>query len=197
VKKGLFERDARLAKASAVLKFGAGHCNDREDDQDARRSERRVSEKGLVERDARLAKASAGLKFGAGHCNDREDDQDARRSERRVSEKGLVERDARLAKASAGLIWLQAIATIGKTIKTQDAMSDPALREKVVDQLDSVPLAWPALINFIINDGNIELWEIVESESEKQAARVAAEATPGIGAVIDHLMVSRVKPFGE
>jgi CBS domain-containing protein len=92
---------------------------------------------------------------------------------------------------------VQAIATIGKTIKTQDAMSDAALREKVVDQLDSVPLAWPALINVIINDGNIELWGIVESESEKQAARVAAEATPGIGAVIDHLMISRVKPFGE
>jgi CBS domain-containing protein len=69
---------------------------------------------------------------------------------------------------------VQAIATIGKTIKTQDAMSDAALREKVVDQLDSVPLAWPALINVIINDGNIELWGIVESESEKQAARVAA-----------------------
>ena len=92
---------------------------------------------------------------------------------------------------------VQAIATIGKTIMTQDAASAATLREKVVDQLDSVPLAWPALINVIVNDGNIELWGIVESESEKRAARVAAEATPGVGAVIDHLMISRVKPFGE
>jgi CBS domain-containing protein len=92
---------------------------------------------------------------------------------------------------------LQAIATIGKTIKTQGAVSDTALREKVVDQLYSVPLARPALVNVIVNDGNIELWGIVESESEKRAARVAAEATPGVGAVVDHLMISRVKLFGE
>jgi CBS domain-containing protein len=92
---------------------------------------------------------------------------------------------------------LQAIATIGKTIKTQGAVSDAALREKVVDQLDSVQLARPALVNVIVNDGNIELWGIVESESEKRAARVAAEATPGVGAVVDHLMISRVKLFGE
>jgi CBS domain-containing protein len=92
---------------------------------------------------------------------------------------------------------LQAIATIGKTIKTQGAVSDAALRERVVDQLDSVLLARPALVNVIVNDGNIELWGIVESESEKRAARVAAEATPGVGAVVDHLMISRVKLFGE
>jgi CBS domain-containing protein len=92
---------------------------------------------------------------------------------------------------------LQAIATIGKTIKTQGAVSDAALREKVVDQLDSVALARPALVNVIVNNGNIELWGIVESESEKRAARVAAEATPGVGAVVDHLMISRVKLFGE
>jgi CBS domain-containing protein len=92
---------------------------------------------------------------------------------------------------------LQAIATIGKTIKTQGAVSDAALRERVVDELNSVPLARPALVNVIVNDGNIELWGIVESESEKRAARVAAEATPGVGAVVDHLMISRVKLFGE
>jgi CBS domain-containing protein len=91
----------------------------------------------------------------------------------------------------------QAIARIGKTIKTQGAVSDAALRERVVDQLDSVLLARPALVNVIVNDGNIELWGIVESESEKRAARVAAEATPGVGAVVDHLMISRVKLFGE
>jgi len=92
---------------------------------------------------------------------------------------------------------VQAIATIGKTIKTRDALSDAALREKVVGELDSVALAWPALVNVVVNDGNIELWGIVESESEKRAARVAAEATPGAGAVIDHLMIRPVKLFGE
>src|SRR6202043_1246535 len=47
---------------------------------------------------------------------------------------------------------LQAIATIGKTIKTQGAVSDAALRERVVDELNSVPLARPALVNVIVND---------------------------------------------
>ena len=91
---------------------------------------------------------------------------------------------------------VQAIASIGNTIKTQDAVSGAALREKVIRQLDSVSLAWPVLVNVIVNDGNIELWGIVESESEKRAARVAAETTPGVGAVIDHLMISQVTSFG-
>jgi CBS domain-containing protein len=51
---------------------------------------------------------------------------------------------------------LQAIATIGKTIKP--AVTVATLREKVIAQLDRQPLTWPSLINVIVHDGTVELW---------------------------------------
>jgi len=46
-----------------------------------------------------------------------------------------------------------------------------------------------SLINVIVQDGTVELWGIVDSASEKKAVRVAAEVTPGVGAVNDDLII--------
>jgi hypothetical protein len=43
----------------------------------------------------------------------------------------------------------------------------------VISQLDQQPLTWRSLINVIVHDGTAELWEMVDSESEKRAVRVA------------------------
>jgi osmotically-inducible protein OsmY len=88
---------------------------------------------------------------------------------------------------------LQAIATIGTTIKPAVTVDDAMLREKVISQLDRQPLSWRALINVIVHDGAVELWGMVDSESEKRAARVAAEVTPGVRAVADNLIVSPLR----
>jgi osmotically-inducible protein OsmY len=45
------------------------------------------------------------------------------------------------------------------------------------------------LINVIVQDGTVELWGIVDSALEKKAVRVAAEVTPGVGAVNDDLII--------
>jgi RNA-binding protein YhbY len=42
---------------------------------------------------------------------------------------------------------LQAIATIGKTIKPVVTVDDATLREKVIAQLDRQLLTWPSLVN--------------------------------------------------
>ena len=47
----------------------------------------------------------------------------------------------------------------------------------------------PALISVTVQDGAVDLWGIVESETEKKAIHVLAEVTPGVRGVSDNLMV--------
>jgi osmotically-inducible protein OsmY len=42
---------------------------------------------------------------------------------------------------------------------------------------------------WIVQDATVELWGIVDSETAKQAVRVAAEITPGVRAVHDNVVV--------
>ena len=44
-------------------------------------------------------------------------------------------------------------------------------------------------INIVVNDGVVRLWGAVETNAEKQALRVAAEGTPGVKDVEDHVGV--------
>jgi CBS domain-containing protein len=83
---------------------------------------------------------------------------------------------------------LQALASYRTPIEGR-APSDAALRENVMARINSEPWSRPALINVIVQDGNVELWGIVETQVEKKAVRVAAEVTPGVRAVNDNLIV--------
>jgi CBS domain-containing protein len=104
-----------------------------------------------------------------------------------------VVKDGKLVGLVSRANLLQAVATVGKTIKPAVSVDDATLREKVTSQLDRQPLAWRSLINVIVHDGTVELWGMVDSESEKRAVRVAAEVTPGARAVVDNLIVNPVR----
>ena len=104
-----------------------------------------------------------------------------------------VVKDGKLVGLVSRANLLQAIATIGKTIKPAVTVDDATLREKVISQLDQQPLTWRSLINVIVHDGTAELWGMVDSDSEKRAVRVAAEVTPGVRAVADNLIVSPIR----
>jgi osmotically-inducible protein OsmY len=54
-------------------------------------------------------------------------------------------------------------------------------------------LTWPSLVNVIVHDGTVELWGMIDSESERRVVRVAAEAVPGVHAVTDNLIVKPIK----
>jgi osmotically-inducible protein OsmY len=41
----------------------------------------------------------------------------------------------------------------------------------------------------IVQDGTVELWGIVDSQTERKAVRVAAEVTPGVRAVNDNMII--------
>jgi CBS domain-containing protein len=82
---------------------------------------------------------------------------------------------------------LQALASARKQADV-DA-DDSAIRESIVNRLKAESWTTPSLMNVIVRDGTAELWGIVSSQAEKRAVRVAAEATPGVRAVNDNLIV--------
>jgi CBS domain-containing protein len=83
---------------------------------------------------------------------------------------------------------IQALATFrGKTVEPQPADAD--LREKVMSRLRSQPWLRPALVNATVADGTVDLWGIVDSETEKRALRVAVEVIPGVKAVNDSVVI--------
>jgi osmotically-inducible protein OsmY len=89
---------------------------------------------------------------------------------------------------------LQALASFDKQTEVSTPINDSKIREKVLTQLSAEPWTRPALINVIVQDGTVELWGIVDSASEKNAVRVAAEVTPGVRAVNDNLII---RPVGS
>lgn len=72
-----------------------------------------------------------------------------------------------------------------------EAVDDSTLRDRVVNELKTKLWASSSHINVVVQDGTVELWGGVDSGDEKRALRVAAELTPGVRAVVDHVAVER------
>jgi len=85
---------------------------------------------------------------------------------------------------------VQAIASSGS--KLDIPASDTAIRERLLTHLNSQGWAPRILLNATVNDGVVDLWGITDSNTERKAIRVAAEAMPGVRAVNDHITVRRV-----
>jgi CBS domain-containing protein len=83
---------------------------------------------------------------------------------------------------------VQALATAYKKA-TAMTVEDSKLRENVLARLDQQSWTHPSLLNVTVHDGAVDLWGIVDSTTEKNAVRVAAEITPGVKAVNDNLVV--------
>ncbi len=83
---------------------------------------------------------------------------------------------------------LQALASMRKQIEGITP-SDAVIRERVIEKLKAEPWARPSLINVIVQNGTVDLWGVVDSQTEKKAVRVAAEVTPGVTAVNDNLII--------
>jgi osmotically-inducible protein OsmY len=84
---------------------------------------------------------------------------------------------------------LQALASLSKRTEPARPVNDSQIREKVLTQLHAEAWSQPSLINVIVQDGNVELWGIVDSALEKKAVCVAAEGTPGVRAINDNLII--------
>jgi CBS domain-containing protein len=84
---------------------------------------------------------------------------------------------------------LQALASQTKQVEVATEANDSQIRDKVLSQLNAESWLRPSLVNVIVRDGTVELWGIVDSVSEKKAAYIAAEVTPGVRAVNDNLII--------
>ncbi len=86
---------------------------------------------------------------------------------------------------------VQALASLREE-RPPSAMSDSTIRKKVMLQLRSGQWSRHALLNATVEDGTVKLWGIVDSEAEKEAARVAAEQVAGVRAIENNVIVQPV-----
>jgi CBS domain-containing protein len=89
---------------------------------------------------------------------------------------------------------VQAVASAPKGLEIP--VSDEAIRDKLLAHLKAQPWARTGLLNVTVNDGVVNLWGITDSETERNAIRVAAESIPGVRAVNNHLTLRPRQYYG-
>jgi CBS domain-containing protein len=96
-----------------------------------------------------------------------------------------VVRDGRLVGivSRANIVQLVAAA---KRLDAPVAADDETIRRRVVETLAKQPWARLGTTNITANAGVVEFWGFVDSEEERVASRVAAEAVAGVKKIVDH-----------
>jgi len=107
-----------------------------------------------------------------------------------LMEKNAIKRvpilaDGRLVGIVSRANLIQAVATARRGLDIQP--SDETIRERLLAHLNAQPWAHTQLLNVTVNDGVVDLWGFVKSETERKAIRVAAESMAGVRAVNDHM----------
>lgn len=88
---------------------------------------------------------------------------------------------------------VQALASRWKEEEEAERSNDDlTIREEVMARLDAEPWTRYAPINVIVHGATVELWGVVDSDTARQAVRIAAEVTPGVRAVNDNLVVQPI-----
>jgi CBS domain-containing protein len=68
------------------------------------------------------------------------------------------------------------------------ATDDTVIRERLLAEIQKEQWAPAATANVVVHDGVVELWGVIIDERQRDALKVAAENTPGVKAVKDHLI---------
>jgi CBS domain-containing protein len=80
---------------------------------------------------------------------------------------------------------VQAVASTQMRLEASPA--DKRIRESILMHLRNQPWTHTGLLNVTVQDGVVDLWGMTYSDVERKAIRVAAETTPGVRTVNDHL----------
>ena len=88
---------------------------------------------------------------------------------------------------------IQALASLGEESE-QSTISDTTIRKKIMKQFKSEKWSKGSLLNVTVHDGKVKLWGMVNSEAEKNAARVAAEMVEGVQAIENNVTVLSQHP---
>lgn len=70
----------------------------------------------------------------------------------------------------------------------ENPKDDRAIRAAIMATLEQLGLA-RHFLNVVVSDGAVQLWGATQSESERDAVRIAAETTPGVRRVENNLFV--------
>ena len=97
-----------------------------------------------------------------------------------------VVQDGRLVGIVTRSNLVQALAIID--ISRPASVDDRTIRRRLLANLDAQSWARMFLKNVIVENGVVHFWGFVENDEERRALRVAAESTPGVQAVEDHLV---------
>ena len=87
---------------------------------------------------------------------------------------------------------LKALVRMGDAQPRATAVSDESLHDSVLAQLHANAWAGASQVGLEVNEGTVQLWGVVNSDAEKNAIRVLAEAVPGVRAVTNHLVVRQL-----
>jgi CBS domain-containing protein len=105
-----------------------------------------------------------------------------------------VVRDGRLIGIVSRANLIQALAVERRSRKPARPSDDNTIRERLLAELECQPW-WRNSSNLIVTDGIVHYWGAIDSEVERQAARVAAENVPGVREVVDHRFSVQSIPY--
>jgi osmotically-inducible protein OsmY len=86
---------------------------------------------------------------------------------------------------------IQALASFRKESEPSTA-ADSMIRKRVMAPFKSEQWSKQSLLNATVQGGIVKLWGIVDSEAEKEAARVAAEQVAGVQAIENNVIAQPV-----
>jgi len=72
-------------------------------------------------------------------------------------------------------------------LEPKSAKNDSAIRQKLLSELKKEKWALASMINVVVHDGVVELWGTIVDDRQREALIVAAENSPGVKEVKDHL----------
>ena len=67
------------------------------------------------------------------------------------------------------------------------------IRKRIMAHFKSEQWSKHSLLNATVQGGTVKLWGIVDSEAEKEAARLAAEQVAGVQAIENNVIVQPVQ----
>jgi CBS domain-containing protein len=111
----------------------------------------------------------------------------ARRLERERVKRLPVLDDGKLAGIVSRADLLRALAARPALSPEAPAATDRNIRDSLMRTLDHEDWAASAMVNVIVSDGVVNLWGVVDTEDQRRAIKVAAENTPGVKGVEDHM----------
>jgi CBS domain-containing protein len=99
-----------------------------------------------------------------------------------------VVRDGRVVGIVSRANLLQAVAANRRREPAENA-DDSVIAQAVRDRIRTAPWARPLIINVTVSDGQVELWGLIHSETQRQALVLLAQRTADVRGVTDRLQM--------